>query len=129
MGNEPVAPTAVSVRAAQAVLAASRRFGVASLTLQARLERSARLPACARSALAVLTDQLDAALERIADALRRHGDPLPLPPLRETQIALKRALDLQPDAELGALVSETDLMVDAANTMAELLHRLRAAGG
>ncbi|MEA2665997.1 MAG: hypothetical protein QOI11_2941, partial [Candidatus Eremiobacteraeota bacterium] len=129
MGNEPVRPKAVTVRAALAILAASRRFGVAALTLQARLERTARLPDCARPALGVLADHLDAALETMAGALRRRADPLPLPPLREAQIALKRALDLQPDAQLGALVSETDLMVDALNTMAEVLHRLRAEGG
>ncbi len=129
MVGEPVRPKAVTARAALAILAASRRLGVAALTLQARLERTARLPDCARPALAVLADHLDAALETIAGALRRHGDPLPLPPLRAAQIALKRALDLQPDAQLGALVSETDLMVDAVNTIAEVLHRLRAEGG
>lgn len=129
MVSEPVRPKAVTARAALAILAASRRLGVAALTLRARLERSTRLPDGARPALGVLADHLDAALETIAGALRRHGDPLPRPPLREAQIALKRALDLQPDAQLGALVSETDLMVDAVNAMAEVLHRLRAEGG
>ena len=129
MVNEPVRPKTVSVRAALAILAASRRFGVASLTLQARLGRAAGLPAAARAALAALTGQFDAALNAIAGALRRRGDPLPLPPLRDAQIALKRALDREPDAQLDALVSETDLMVDAVNTMAEVLHRLRAEGG
>ena len=129
MVSEPVRPKAVTARAALAILAASRRLGVAALTLRARLERSTRLPDRARPALEVLADRLDAALETVAGALRRQGDPLPLPPLREAQIALKRALDLQPDAQLGALVSETDLMVDAVNTMAEVLHRLRAEGG
>ncbi len=52
MVNEPVRPKAVSVRAALAILAASRRFGVASLTLQSRLERAAALPAGAQAVLA-----------------------------------------------------------------------------
>jgi uncharacterized membrane protein YccC len=129
MVNEPVRPKAISVRAALALLAASRRFGVASLTLQSRLDRAPGLSAGASAALACLTGHLDAALQAISSALRERGDPLPLPPLREAQIALKRALDQQPDAQLGALVSETDLMVDAVNTMADVLHRLRAEGG
>jgi uncharacterized membrane protein YccC len=129
MVNEPVRPKAITVRAALALLAASRRFGVASLTLQSRLERAPRLSADAAGALATLADDLDAALQAIAAALRLRGDPLPLPPLRDAQIALKRALDRQPDGQFGALVSETDLMVDAVNTMADVLHRLRAEGG
>lgn len=65
----------------------------------------------------------------MAGALRRRGDPLPLPHLRDAQIALKRALDHQSGAGLDALVSETDMIVDATDTVAGVLHRLRAEGG
>ncbi len=118
MSSEPVRPKAVGERAALAVLAASRRFGVASLTLQARLGRAAGI---AHGTLARLADDLESALDAIAGALRHGSAPPPLPPLRDAQIALKRALDRNSDPQLGALVSETDLMVDSTNAMAEAL--------
>ncbi len=126
MVGEPVRAKAVSERAALAILAASRRFGVASLTLQARLARAASV---AHDALAILADDFDAALRTLAGALRRQADPPPLPRLRDAQIALKGVLDRNPDPQLASLVSETDLMVDSVNAIADVLHRLRAERG
>jgi hypothetical protein len=50
----------------------------------------------------------------LADAVRTGSAPPPLPPLRQTQ----RALRGDADAAVG---DETDLMVDSINTIAELL--------
>jgi uncharacterized membrane protein YccC len=120
---EPVPPRAVTVRAALGILAASRRFGVAALGLQARRARASEIP---RDKLGILAEEIDASLAIVADALRRHADPAPLPELRDAQIALVKRLDATPGGDVTALGADTDLMVDSVNTMAHLLHKLRA---
>jgi len=119
---EPVRPRAVTVRAALGILAASRRFGIAALGLQARLPRAHDIP---REKLAVLTEELEAGLGIVSDALRRHADPEPLPHLRDAQIALAKRLDASPGGDDTSLAADTDLMVDSVNTMAHVLHRAR----
>ncbi len=121
---EPVPPRAVTVRAALGILAASRRFGVAVLGLQARRSRASEIP---RDKLGILAREIDASLAIVADALRRHADPAPLPELRDAQIALVKRLDATPGGDVTALGADTDLMVDSVNTMAHLLHKLRAS--
>jgi hypothetical protein len=123
---EPVPARAVSVRAALAFLPASRRFGAAALALQSRLNRIAH-PVTAT--LEPLAGDIDTALATLADALRARKAPGALPPLREHQVALKKALDLGPDPDLAALVAETDLLVDGVVAMAEALRRRAAASG
>jgi uncharacterized membrane protein YccC len=123
---EPVPPRAVTVRAALGILAASRRFGVAVLGLQARRSRASEIP---RDKLGILAEEIDASLAIVADALRRHADPAPLPELRDAQIALVKRLDAAPGGDVTALGADTDLMVDSVNTMAHLLHKLRANDG
>ena len=119
---EPVRPRAVTVRAALGILAASRRFGIAALGLQARLPRAHDIP---REKLTTLTDELEAGLGIVSDALRRHADPEPLPHLRDAQIALAKRLDASPGGDDTSLAADTDLMVDSVNTMAHVLHRAR----
>jgi uncharacterized membrane protein YccC len=119
---EPVRPRAVTVRAALGILAASRRFGIAALGLQARLPRAHDIP---REKLATLTGELEAGLSIVSDALRRHADPEPLPHLRDAQIALAKRLDASPGGDDTSLAADTDLMVDSVNTMAHVLHRAR----
>jgi uncharacterized membrane protein YccC len=119
---EPVRPRAVTVRAALGVLAASRRFGVAALSLQARMGRAQPV---ATTKLGLLADDIDRSFEILEDALRRHADPEPLPHLRDAQIALVKRLDASPDPAATSLAADTDLMVDSINTIAHVLHRLR----
>ena len=52
----------------------------------------------------------------LADAAREGRAPDGLPPLRQTQLAVAASVD-------PAVDRETDLMVDAINTMADLLAR------
>ncbi|MBD5635156.1 MAG: FUSC family protein, partial [Candidatus Eremiobacteraeota bacterium] len=118
---EPVRPRAVSVRAALGILAASRRFGIATLSLQARLSRSQPV---ATKKLGELAAEIDTSFAILEDALRRHADPEPLPHLREAQIALVKRLRASA-GETDLLAADTDLMVDSINTIAHVLHRLR----
>jgi uncharacterized membrane protein YccC len=121
MLNEPVAPTALTVRAALGLLAASRRFGLALLSLRSRTPQR---DAAAESSLRKLADALDAALAEIARALRERRTPAPLPPLRDLQLEIAKRLGDEENPLDRALVSETDLLVDSTNTMAELFARL-----
>jgi hypothetical protein len=53
-------------------------------------------------------------LTALAGAVRSGTPPPPLPPLRQTHLALAPAADT-------LVLDETDLMVDSINTMAHLL--------
>ena len=119
---EPVRPRAVTVRAALGILAASRRFGIATLSLRARLSRAAPVSS---GKLRALAREIDESFTILEDALRRHADPEPLPRLRDAQIALAKRLDATPDGNATSLAADTDLMVDSINTIAHVLHRLR----
>ncbi|HYZ16192.1 MAG TPA: FUSC family protein [Candidatus Acidoferrum sp.] len=121
MATEPVRPRAITLRAALGLLAASRRYGIASLTLQSRLGRSVDV---AQLAIEKLIDELDTSMRAIGRALRDDTDLETLPRLRDAQAALKRAYDETPESSLAALVSETDLLVDSVEMMAGILHRL-----
>lgn len=119
--NEPVRPKGVSVHAALGILAASRRLGLAALALRAHLPLTAvDVP---RDRLAALVAALDGALAILATALRERTDPPELPPLRDLHVALAKSIAADRD-DAAELVWETDVMVDAVNTMADVLHRL-----
>lgn len=129
MLNEPVAPTALTVRAALGALAASRRLGLATLTLRARLPDEATPP---RSDVRELADAIDRSLAVVAASLRERRVPDVLPQLRELQLAFAERVTEAKDSRARALVSETDLMVDSVNTMADVLRHFygaREAGG
>jgi hypothetical protein len=117
-----VRPAAVTVRAALGILAASRRFGIAALSLQSRL---ARVRPVRASKLDELAKEIDASFEILEDALRRHADPTPLPHLRDAQIELAKRLDAAPGGDPTSLAADTDLMVDSLNSIAHVLHRAR----
>ena len=123
MLNEPVAPTALTVRAALGLLAASKRLGLATLTLRARVPDPQTPP---RTDLGEFADGLDQSLGEIAAALRAHRAPGALAPLRELQLAFAECVTGAADPRVRALVSETDLAVDSTNTMADVLRRLHA---
>jgi hypothetical protein len=108
---EPTSRASIAPRAAIGLLAALRRQALASLSLQAGLERGAPTPV---SAIQALNTEMTESLLALARAVRSGAAPGPLPPLRQTQIATAPPHDM-------LLGQETDLMVDAINTMAELL--------
>ena len=63
--------------------------------------------------MAQLSREMTSALAALAAAVETGATPAPLPPLRQTQLAL---------GATDALVNdETDLMVDSVNTIAGLL--------
>jgi len=108
---EPASRASIAPRAAVGLLAALRRNALAALALMAGAERGLQEPV---SGVAQLTSEIETSLAAIATALTSGDAPAPLPPLRRTQLALS------PSAK-AALGTETDLMVDSINTMAELL--------
>jgi uncharacterized membrane protein YccC len=118
---EPVRPRALTVRAALGILAASRRYGLATLTVQSRLPRA---PVVSHHTLETLSAGLDEGLHTLSQALRDRTDPKPLPRLRDMQIALKNELDRDVASDVAVLVSETDLMVDSVNMMADVLRKV-----
>jgi uncharacterized membrane protein YccC len=120
MAREPVRPRGLTVRDAAGLLAATRRLGIAALTLRARVSRSAGAP---HELIDRLVADLDAALRTIVAALRRGEMPAELPPLRADQIVLRRALDEHGDPALEVLISETDLIVDSVETIAGIISR------
>jgi uncharacterized membrane protein YccC len=120
MAGEPVTPRGVTVRTATGVLAATRRLGIAALTLRARISRITGAP---HDLIERFAGDLDLALLAIVEGLRNGNPPATLPPLRDDQVALKRTLAERGDPAVGVLVSETDLIVDSVNTIATLLAR------
>jgi uncharacterized membrane protein YccC len=120
MAREPVRPSGLTVREAAGILAATRRLGIAALTLRARIARIAGAP---HELIERFAGDLDTALRTIANALRSGETPAELPPLRADQIALKRALDESGDPAVEVLVSETDLIVDSVETIAGIISR------
>jgi uncharacterized membrane protein YccC len=120
MKGEPVTANGLSLAAAQGVLAASRRIGVASLTLSARL--GSRDDA-SRGQLETLIADLAAAMAIIVASLHTGTPPPALPPMRDDQARLASAVDAEPSAHWELLVSETDVIVDGINSIGDLLRR------
>jgi hypothetical protein len=112
MLTEPQGRRAMDPRVAVGLVAAIRRHALAGLALHAGLERKPR----AVPGIEVLAREMKESLHALAEAVRHGTSPPPLPPLRQTQLALAAASD-------DLVRDETDLMVDSVNTMAELLRR------
>jgi len=110
---EPSRKGSLESRTAMGLLAALRRHALAALALHAGIERGVDRPS---PEMARLSTEMAASLTLLADAVRAGTAPPPLPPLRQTQLALAKSLD-----HLAG--EETDLMVDGVNTMADLLAR------
>jgi uncharacterized membrane protein YccC len=120
MAGEPVRPRGLTLRSATGILAATRRFGIAALTLHARVSRITGAP---HTLIERFESDLDVALHAIVSALRNGEPPGPLPPLHDDQTALKRVLAEYNDPAVEVLVAETDLIVDSVNTIAAILSR------
>ena len=113
MLGEPRSRATFSHRTAMGLVSALRRHALAALALHAGLERGV---AEATPGLSDLTAQLSEALRALAASVRSGTIPAPMPPLRQTHLAL-------PPAAQDLVGQETDLMVDSINTMAEILSR------
>lgn len=111
MLGEPAARQAIDPGVALGIIAAIRRYALAVLALQARLERSTPPSIAGFDRLA---GEIGATLRALAAALRDSTIPTHLPPLRQTHDALQ-------SASPTTLTDETDLMVDSLNTIAALL--------
>ena len=111
MLEEPASRRALSGRRAIGLLAALRRNALAALSLHSGLEQESVAPV---TGLEPLPSQIDASLAEIAAALREDRAPGPLPPLRQTERVL-------PSAAKTRIGAEADAMVDAINSMADLL--------
>jgi uncharacterized membrane protein YccC len=120
MKSEPVAARGMPLAAAQGVLAASRRIGIASLTLSGRIGDRED---ASRETLRTFIDDFETAMAFVVRALRDGTAAAPLPRLRDDQTALARAVAAEPDAHWEILVSETDVLVDGVDTIADLLRR------
>jgi uncharacterized membrane protein YccC len=110
---EPTRRGTIAHRTATGLLAAIRRHALAALALHAGVDRGTGQPS---PALSPLSEQMRRSLSMLADAAREGRAPDGLPPLRQTQLAVAASVD-------PAVDRETDLMVDAINTMADLLAR------
>ena len=110
---EPSRKGALGSRTMTGLVAALRRHALAALALHAGIERGIDRPF---PGMARLSAEMKVSLSLLADAVREGAAPPPLPPLRQTQLALAKSMG--PTAG-----EETDLMVDGVNTMADLLAR------
>ncbi len=110
---EPRRQATIHPRVATGLLAAIRRNALAALALHAGVERGIATPS---PKLAQLAAEIKDSVSLLAEAIREGRAPRPLPPLRQTHLAIS--------GDISPLVDhETDLMVDAINTMADLLTR------
>ena len=111
MINEPLSRDSMRPRTAVGLAGAARRTALAALSLHAGLPRDAQesVPAIRR-----LASQAGASLKLLAAAVRDSSGSPALPPLRETQRALRGSSD-------DAVIDETALLVDSIETMADLL--------
>jgi len=110
---EPTRKASIAPRTATGLLAAIRRHALAALALHAGVDRGGGQSS---PGLSELSAQMRRSLSMLAEAAREGRAPDTLPPLRQTQLAIAESVD-------PAVDRETDLMVDAINTMADLLAR------
>ncbi len=125
-GHGPESPSAVNAEKAQGILAAVRRYVWAALALHGQLPGAGPL----RPDLDLLGAQVEEALAAVAAALRAGSAPTrSFPSLRATQVAFATHL-MRATRDGGGpetthddmvLLSETDQMVNAVDTLAHLV--------
>ena len=109
--REPIVRNRFDGDLALSLLAAFRRFALGALALHAGLNAG---PATRRPGLAQLRAEIIESLHILANALRHGVPPDPLPPLRQTQLALSGTVDV-------VVLEQTDVLVESINTVAALL--------
>ncbi|MGH9056439.1 MAG: FUSC family protein [Acidimicrobiales bacterium] len=126
--SEPASGDAPSRDTVVAVMAAVRNYVQGVLALHAQLPAGGPV----RPEVGALADEVDDALGSVADAIRSGQSRARLPSLRSTQLALVRSLDAGEgatavggrralDGAAVALASDTDLVVNAVNTLGHLV--------
>ncbi|HTX02494.1 MAG TPA: FUSC family protein [Candidatus Acidoferrales bacterium] len=117
MLGDPHPTHAISPQSALGVLAASRRIGLGTLSLNAHYDHTEH---AARPGLKPFADALDRGLEYAENALRDaapHGEP---PHLREAYRATQEQLSTDTDPNATMILAVGDSLVDATNTLVEL---------
>ena len=125
VGRQPGSPNALDAETAQGILAAVRRYIWGALVLHGELPSTGPV----RPDLHRLGDEAEEAMAIVVVALRTGSAPTGYPPLRATQVALAahlrgasaQAADPTPTAVDMVVLSETDLMVNAVDTLAHLV--------
>jgi uncharacterized membrane protein YccC len=120
MLNEPSHHGGLDGQAAVGIVSGVHRYVLGAVTLFVHLPDVARRPI---SELGPLTDELKAAMSSLASCVRS-GAPEPTRfALRQTHVVFTKAIETRrPPTEDGpTVVTETDLMVDSVDAIAELL--------
>src|SRR5579875_1839645 len=117
MLGEPGRTHAIEPRRALGILAATRRVGLASLSLNGHYPHAAHIE---RPGLEPFAQALDAALTFAVRRLRADTESGGYPHLRESFRAAQKALEAAHDVNAEMLLSVGDTLVDAVNTAAEL---------
>lgn len=117
MLGEPGRTHAIDPQRALGILAATRRVGLASLSLNGHYPHAARIE---RSALEPFAQALDTALLFSVKLLRDETPAGEYPHLRESYRAAQKALESSNDPNAEMILSMGDTLVDAVNTTAEL---------
>jgi uncharacterized membrane protein YccC len=118
MLGEPRRTHGISEEAALGILAASRRVGFAILSLNAHYAHAEHRK---RPGLEPFANALDDGLRASIEGLRENRAPAAYAHLREAYRALEEALKASSDRDAAMLLSESDALVDAVNTIAELV--------
>ncbi|MDA8268046.1 MAG: FUSC family protein [Actinomycetota bacterium] len=126
VGHHAGSPHALDAKTAQGILAGVRRYIWGALVLHGQLPSTGPT----RPDLDRLGDETEEAMTAVVVALRTGSAPAGYPPLRATQVALAATLmrasahaaaDTGPTPLDIVVVSETDLMVNAVDTLAHLV--------
>ena len=111
MAHEPARAAALSPQSALDVLAALRRNALAALALHAAVERGV---GDAEPGVGSLRELIDRRLSQLSSAIRAGAAVEEMPQLRRAQLSL-------PASAEKLIGPETDIMVDAINTIAAVL--------
>jgi uncharacterized membrane protein YccC len=117
MLGDPHVTHAISPQCALGVLAASRRIGLGTLSLNAHYAHTQHPP---RPALQPFADALDGALRYAVSALREDRPSGEAPHLREAYRSAQKQLDTATDPNAAMILAVGDSLVDATNTLVEL---------
>lgn len=118
MLGEPARTHGIEAERALGILAASRRLGLATLSLNAHFVHADHI---LRPALDQLKDAIDDGLRCAIEALREGAECGSYPHLRDAYRTLKNALRASGDRDAGMILFEADALVDSVNTVAELV--------
>lgn len=118
MLTEPSRKYELSARTALALMAASRRIGLANLALDSHVGTKGFQT---YSALQPFANAVDVALKTLTVAIRTATVPAAYPPLRPVYALVQQSLANAQDADAPTILDQCDLIVDSVNTAADAL--------